>query len=381
MAACFLLKNGTMGWIRKHLHDSVSLEIALIVLTAFVFAWSVRLLLRFVDVRFEKLARRTRRQFDDVILAVFEKTSFLYLLVCGAALAAEFFGFGSKTEMILERIFKVGTLIQIGIWGSAAIHTGFDTYLRNAKENISIGSLTLLRTALKGVLLVVLTLAILNSFGINITALVAGLGIGGVAVALAVQNILGDLFASLSIVLDQPFVVGDFVSTGEDSGTIEKIGLKTTRVRSLTGEQLIFPNSNLLQSRLRNYQRMEKRRVSFMMDVPCETSVENLRRIPTLIRESVEKQTKVNFDRCHFAKMTDWAFRFETVYWVLTPDYNAFMDIQQAIYLSSIEAFRNERIEFAYPRQDIFVGGLGGVGVPPASAVEFRTLAGTVREG
>ncbi len=168
----------------------------------------------------------------------------------------------------------------------------------------------------------------LDNLGVDVTALVAGLGVGGIAVALAVQSILGDLFASLSIVLDKPFVIGDFIIVGDLLGTVENVGIKTTRVRSLSGEQLIFSNADLLNSRIRNYGRMYERRVVFTVGVTYDTPRH---------------------------KLEDFSLDFETVYYVQDPAYNLYMDIQQAINLELYQRFADEGIEFAYPTQTLFL--------------------------
>jgi len=191
--------------------------------------------------------------------------------------------------------------------------------------------------------------------GVDITALIAGLGIGGIAVALALQNVLGDLFASLSIVLDKPFVIGDFIIVDDLLGTVEHIGLKTTRVRSLFGEQLVFSNSDLLNSRIRNYKRMHERRIVFSLGVTYQTPYEKLAAIPDIIREIIELQEQVRFDRAHFKEYGDFALEFEIVYYMLVPDYNAYMDTQQAINLALYERFEKEGISFAYPTQTLYV--------------------------
>jgi len=181
-------------------------------------------------------------------------------------------------------------------------------------------------------------------------------------VALAVQNILGDLFASLSIVLDKPFAVGDFLIIDEHMGAVENVGLKTTRVRSLSGEQLVFSNADLLKSRIRNFGRMFERRVVFKIGVTYQTPRDKLQRIPAMIREAIQRQDKVRFDRSHFQAYGDYALTFETVYYVLSPDYNQYMDIQQAINLEIHEAFEAEGIEFAYPTQTLFLQRCAMVG-------------------
>jgi MscS family membrane protein len=184
---------------------------------------------------------------------------------------------------------------------------------------------------------------------------VAGLGIGGIAVALALQNVLSDLFASLSIVLDKPFVVGDFVGVGEFLGTVEYVGLKTTRLRSLSGEQIVFSNSDLLGSRLRNYKRLRERRAVFQIGVTYDTPEPKLRAIPKLLRSIVEAQQNTRFDRAHFRTYGPYSLDFEVVYFVLVSDYNDYMDIQQAINFEVFTRFQTEGIEFAFPTQTLFV--------------------------
>jgi small-conductance mechanosensitive channel len=205
------------------------------------------------------------------------------------------------------------------------------------------------------VLWAVVLLLVLDNLGVDVTALVAGLGVGGIAVALAVQNILGDLFASLSIVLDKPFTIGDFLIIDDYLGSVEHIGLKTTRMRSLSGEQLVFSNTDLLKSRIKNYGRMFERRVIFDIGVTYQTPREKLQMIPDIIRSAIEAQEPVRFDRSHFRAYGDFSLSFETVYYVLKPDYNLYMDIQQAINLHIHARFEAEGIEFAYPTQTLFV--------------------------
>jgi small-conductance mechanosensitive channel len=201
----------------------------------------------------------------------------------------------------------------------------------------------------------VLLLMGLSNLGVDITAFIAGFGIGGIAVALAVQNVLGDLFASLSIVLDKPFVIGDFIIVDDLLGTVEHVGLKTTRLRSLSGEQLVFSNSDLLNSRIRNFKRMYHRRVVFEFGVTYQTPYEKAARIGALVREIVEAQEKTRFDRAHFKEYGDFALVYEVVYHVLEPDFNVYMDIQQAINLEIFRRFEEENISFAYPTQTLYV--------------------------
>jgi len=196
---------------------------------------------------------------------------------------------------------------------------------------------------------------LLDNFGFNISTLVAGLGVSGIAVAIAAQGILGDLFNYFVIFFDRPFELGDFIIFDDKLGSIEKIGIKTTRIRALSGEQLIISNSNLVNARVHNYKRMERRRVVFRIGVTYQTPLEKLKAIPDMIRGFIESIEDTQFDRSHFQGYGDFALTFETVYYVLTPDYAKYMDIQQEINLKIYEAFEHEGIEFAYPTQTIYI--------------------------
>jgi small-conductance mechanosensitive channel len=202
---------------------------------------------------------------------------------------------------------------------------------------------------------VILVLIILDNLGVEINSLVTSLGIGGIAVALAVQNILGDLFASLSITLDKPFSIGDFIVVGDFEGDVEDIGLKSTRVRSLSGEELVFANTDLLNSRIRNYKKLQERRIAFTIGVVYNTPREKLKRIPILIEDIIKPIPDTRFDRAHFKKFGDYSLDFEIVYYVLVPEYATYLDIQQRINLSIYDLFEDEEIEFAYPTQTLVV--------------------------
>jgi small-conductance mechanosensitive channel len=194
-----------------------------------------------------------------------------------------------------------------------------------------------------------------NIPGVQVDTLIASLGIGGIAVALALQNILGDLFASLSITLDKPFVIGDFIIVDELMGEVERIGLKSTRLRSLSGEQLVFANADLLSSRIRNFKHMERRRASFKLGVTYATPPEKLARIPSLVQEIIQAQAQVTLDRVHFKEMGEFALIFEIVYYMEMPDYKLYMDTQETINLAICQRFAEEGIEFAYPTQTVFL--------------------------
>ena len=192
---------------------------------------------------------------------------------------------------------------------------------------------------------------VLQAWGVNVTALITGLGIGGIAIALAVQNILADLFASLSIIFDKPFLVGDYLRIDGFSGTVESIGLKSTQLRSVSGEQLVFSNSDLLKSRIRNYGRMEERRADFTFGIVYETDPTLVEQIPGWVQEIIESEDMTRFARCHFKTLGEWALEFETVYHMIVPDYGVFMDVQQRVNLALMRRLARAGVEFAYPTQ------------------------------
>lgn len=292
-----------------------------------------------------------------VLLEVVRKTNWLFLLILAALLGSLVLDIADKPRQLMHTTMVIALLIQVGLWATAALRVAMEKYRQAqlSKDPASATTISLLNFIGRVVIGAIVLLLVLDNLGVNITALVAGLGVGGIAVALALQTILGDLFASLSIVLDKPFVVGDFLIVGDLLGSVEYVGLKTTRLRSLSGEQLVFSNSDLLHSRIRNYGRMFERRVPFDLGVTYQTPRDKLVLIPGIIREAVEQQAKTRFDRSHFKQYGDFALVFESVYYVLSPDYNQYMDIQQAINLHIHARFEQEGIEFAYPTQTLFV--------------------------
>jgi len=293
----------------------------------------------------------------DLVARLLRRVHLLFLLAGAAFLGSLALELQPTPAAVLGKTVGIIVLIQIGLLGSQAIGFSLDRY-RARKIDIDAASVTTFSAvAVIGRILLwsVVLLVALANLGVDVTALVAGLGVGGIAVALAVQNILGDLFASFSIVLDRPFVMGDFIIVGEHLGTVEHIGLKTTRLRSLSGEQLVFSNTDLLGSRIRNYKRMAERRVVFSLGVLYQTSPEQLEKIPQMIRDIVEAQTPVRFDRAHFKEYGASSLNFEIVYYILDPDYNRYMDIQQAVNLEIYRRFDQEGIEFAYPTQTLYL--------------------------
>jgi small-conductance mechanosensitive channel len=256
-----------------------------------------------------------------------------------------------KLSRLMDVMAVVALILQVAVWTNRAIRVWLNHKIsqRSVGDGEALTVLGMLAFAGRVLVWTVVLLLVLKNLNFDVSALLTGLGVGGVAVALAVQNVLGDLFASLSIVLDKPFVVGDFIVVDSLRGTVERIGIKTTRLRSLDGELLVFSNGDLLKSRIRNFKRMVDRRIEFTIGVDYVTPLDKLRRIPRWLREGIEAQQKVRFDRAHFKMYGESQLVFEAVYYVLDPDYNVYMDVQQAVNLGIFERFAREGVEFAFP--------------------------------
>jgi small-conductance mechanosensitive channel len=202
--------------------------------------------------------------------------------------------------------------------------------------------------------------ALLDNLGYDVTTIIAGFGIGGIAIALAAQNIVGDLFNYFVIFFDKPFEIGDFLIVDDKRGTVEHIGIKTTHLRSITGEQLIISNSDLTKSRVHNYKRMERRRILFTISIPYTTSLEHVREIPKIIKGFIDETPRATYDRSHFSSFDNSFLNFETVYYVESPEYIDYMETQQSINLKIFEEFSNRGVKFGHPARTIFVDQGGG---------------------
>lgn len=327
---------------------------------------------RLVVTRLQRYAEIKKITFANGFVASAQRTSTLFLLALAIFIGASFLDFNPKTTLFIRNVIKVALILQATIWISDFVRAWIFRYLgtkakRGEESRSALGVFNFISQALVWSMALLLAL---QNFGVDITALVAGLGIGGVAVALALQRVLGDLFSSLAIVLDKPFVTGDFIIFDNTFlGSVEHIGIKTTRLRSLGGEQIICSNSDLLNARIRNYKRMRERRVVFTIGVVYQTPYEKLEKISTMLREIIEAQENARFDRAHFFQYGDFALHFEIVYYVLSPDYNLYMDIQQAINLQIFKRFSREGIAFAYPTQSLYLQAIS-----ESRDTEFKAL-------
>ena len=336
--------NSLLRWLL-----AASMALALVIVVSVV-----RRLLR---QRLGRLADGATSRLPGLALDLVQSTRLWLVAPLAILVAAQLLQFPPRIERILLHATTVVLLLQVALWGNRVLLYVLSHNIERRLDHDAAGTTTLTVVGFIGrfVLWSVITLLILGNLGFDVTGLVAGLGIGGIAVALAAQNILGDLFASLSIALDKPFLIGDFIIVGDKMGTVEHIGIKTTRIRSLGGEQIVFANTDLLNNAIRNYKRMNERRVVFTFGVVYETDQAKLSDIPAMVRDIVESQNKARFDRAHFKEFGDFALNYEVVYYVLDADYNVYMDLQQAINLALFRRLAEAGIEFAYPTQKLYV--------------------------
>jgi small-conductance mechanosensitive channel len=326
------------------------------ILTALVSYFILKVVINIVRNQLEKGISKNSLTSVSYILIFFKQTKFFFLVIVSIFIGSFWLNLPEKPALYLNTIVVIAAWIQIGIWANGLINNYI--YLRNNQTTNGEDKTTMnaLKTILRIVLWSIVFILVLDNIpGVQITALVTSLGIGGIAIGLALQNILGDLFASLSITLDKPFVIGDLIQVDNFYGTVEKIGLKSTRVRSLAGEQLIFSNSDLLNSRIQNYKRLERRRNIINIGVLYQTTPEQLRKIPEIIRSILTDLEGVTLDRVHLSNFGDYSINFEFVYWVESSDYSYHMDKKQDILLRLFDEFITEGIEFAYPTQSIFL--------------------------
>src|SRR5690349_10294271 len=307
--------------------------------------WLVRALAsrRFRD------ARQTRTDVDDFLLDVTRRTKLFLLLLPALFLGARAMQLPPDLWRFLRFGATLSFIAQAAPWASGVIDFWLRRYHRARLDHdpAAVMTVNLFRISAITAVWIVATMVALANLDVEVTPLIASLGIGGVAVALALQNILGDLFASLSIVIDKPFVLGDDIAVDDAAGTVEHIGLKTTRVRSVGGEQLIFSNGDLLKSRIRNFKRMTERRSLTRLVLSPTTAPDTLARVPALVRAAVEKHKEARFERAHLTAIVENGFAFEVVYFVPGADYTTFLDVQQAISLDILRAFATEGIELA----------------------------------
>ncbi len=306
--------------------------------------------------RFKTWAAKTTTKVDDFLIHALEKT-LLPIFYFGA------FYLASSVLILpinLSKAIAVIGVVIITFFGVrfliALINFSLESYwLKHDEETAKSRSVKGILPVIKVIVWGIGVAFLLDNLGFEISTVIAGLGIGGIAVALAAQAVLGDLFNYFAILFDRPFEIGDFVIVDDYLGTIEHVGIKTTRIRSLGGEQLVFSNTDLTNSRVRNYKRMEQRRIVFKLGVTYETSLQKMKDIPEIIADIIKKVDNTLFDRAHFFSYGDFSLDIEVVYYVFSGDYNKYMDIQQEINLEIMNEFQKRRIDFAFPTQTLYI--------------------------
>lgn len=334
------------------------LAAAIVTVAVFAMLWLLKTLLRR---HLAQLAARTQTQVDDLLIDLLGRVRPLVLVILAIFAGSLLLKIPDEKQRILQSAAIVALLLQAAFWGNRLITYWLTHYLERRGEVDAAARTTISTLSFVGriVLWSLLLLLALDNLGVKVTGLITGLGIGGIAVALAAQEVLKDLFASLTIAMDKPFLIGDFVVVGDLKGTVEYIGIKTTRLRSLTGEQLVFANSDIIATRLRNYGRMERRRVAHNIGLVYQTPPDRVELAVRIIREAVGRREGITLDRCHFATFGDSALVLELVYFVETGDYLTYMENQQAINFEILTRFNAEGIEFAYPTQTIWMAETG----------------------
>ncbi len=315
-------------------------------------AWLIRSV---VSKRLSVVAAATDNVVDDVVVRLISSVNLAIVFVITLALVSKMLVLPDKLVAGVRVLMIVAAFLQIAIWGNGLI----SLFLTRASQRTEPDRINLSAQRAIGFLgrLLLWTLVgalLLENLGIHLSALLTGVGIGGIAIALAAQNVLGDVFCYIAIILDKPFIAGDFIVVGDMMGSVERVGIKTTRIRSLSGEQLIFSNHDLVTSRVRNYKTLAERRVVFTFGIVYESPVRILKHVPEIVRDIVQSVEGARFDRAHFAKFGDFSLDFEVVYYVLDRDYARYMDVQQQINLGLMKRFEEEGIEFAYPTQLLY---------------------------
>jgi len=301
-----------------------------------------------------RLSKKTATDIDDTLIEIVGSVRPPFYSFLAFYLATIFLSLSSVTQIAINTFLLVWIVYQVIL----AIQILIDYVVRkkfvsDEDDQGSRGIVSFISNLLKAALWAIGLLAILSNLGVNVNSLIAGLGIGGLAIAFALQNILADLFSSFAIHLDKPFKVGDFIVIGEHKGVVQKIGIKTTRIKALQGEEVVISNTELTSTRVQNFKKLEERRVSFDIGVLYETPIEKVKKIPGIIKEAIESTQNARFDRSHFMTFADSALVFSTVYYAESSDYAEYADAQQEINLKIMESFAREGIEFAYPTQTL----------------------------
>lgn len=339
------------------LRESVWADLGLLLLVTLASYLILSVIIRVLEKRLTKIAEHRKARLYHYLAEIFAHTSRLLIFAFSLLLGMKVVELSPRWEAALAHGWFIALAIQIALWLDAGARLWTTSLTRDGKTRNPVTT-TILGIMIRIVIWTMTFLSILANLGVDITAMVASLGVGGIAIALAVQTLLSDIFASLSIGIDKPFEIGDFVVFGTVAGTIEHIGLKTTRIRSLSGEQVVCSNADLLKQILHNYKRMNTRRIVFKFGITYNTPSEKVREVSQMVKRIIDEVENANFDRAHFLAFDDSQLTFEVVYIMQVSDYNKYMDAQQEINLKLLEGIREMGVQFAFPTRSVeFIGG------------------------
>ncbi|XOU94852.1 MAG: mechanosensitive ion channel family protein [Candidatus Kerfeldbacteria bacterium] len=305
--------------------------------------------------RLEKLAKLTKTNIDDAVINIFRSIKPPFYFFIAFFIAIQFLDFPDMANKIVSAFLIVWVVFLAVKASQIFINTLFKEKMESESDRGTKSALGAINIIIKIIIWSIGLLMILSNLGIDITSLIAGLGIGGIAIAFALQNILSDLFSSFSIYFDKPFVVGDFIIVGGKSGTVKKIGIKSTRIRALQGEEVVISNNELTSSQIQNFKKMERRRVVFSIGVLYETSTEKMKMVPEIIKKIFESVDGIDLDRVHFNEFGDFSLGFEIAYFVQSPDFVKNMDVRHEINLKIKDEFEKVGIEMAFPTQTLYI--------------------------
>ena len=328
-----------------------------IVITLTIYAFLV-FIKKIAEKRLKTFAQKTSTNLDDYLLEMLSSISKIFIFLSAINIGSNTVTLNENVNSVLSHAFLLILFWLITRWIVLVTNIIFTRYKKIKETNNDMHGVTAINglTAIsKFIIWLIFLMLAMDNLGVDITALVAGLGIGGLAIALAAQSILGDLFASLTIMIDKPIAIGDYVVVDNFMGNVKAIGIKSTKLESLTGEEIIISNSDLLNSRLRNYHqsRMKKRRSSMKIGIVYETNSNELKRIQEILREIVKSNPKTEYIRAIFTNFGDFSLDFELTYNVLSPDYETLTEINHEIRLKIFETFEKEGLKFAYPTRTV----------------------------
>jgi len=329
------------------------LHIYAIVIAEIIILWiAFKLFRKFIISALKKFTTRTASQVDDAVIGAAEKFILPYIYLAINYGIIQQLALSTDIEHVLKVVIAIVTTYYFVRFINHTIHSSVLLFMQGKGESPErIKQLTGILIVVKVMVWAGGILMLVDNLGYDITTIITGLGIGGIAIALAAQNILGDLFSYFVIFFDKPFGIGDVISVNNVTGTVERIGIKTSHIRSVSGEQLIMPNAELVKSTIKNIKRLERRGVTFKLNVRYDTKKENLRSIPELVQQIIDAQQHVTFDRCHLVTFGDYSLAFEVLYFIDSSDYKLYLDIQQKVYLDIMNAFTDKGIDFAFPGQ------------------------------